>query len=82
MVVTADAVAPSATEAKPGFGVAIRDGRVLARRIRGRPGWRHRAGGMAADLTCLTANVLDTPEALDEAQVTWTMAGGKVTYAS
>jgi predicted amidohydrolase YtcJ len=30
MVVTADAVAPSATEAKPGFGVAIRDGRVLA----------------------------------------------------
>ena len=30
MVVTADAVAPSATEAMPGFGVAILDGRVLA----------------------------------------------------
>jgi hypothetical protein len=30
MVVTADAVAPSAAEAKPGFGVAIRGGRVLA----------------------------------------------------
>ena len=30
MVVTADAVAPSATEAKSGFGVAIRGGRVLA----------------------------------------------------
>ena len=40
------------------------------------------APGMAADLTCLSANILDTPGALGEAEVTWTMAGGKVTYAS
>ena len=52
MVVTADAVAPSAAETIPGFGVAIR------------------------------ANILRSPEAVDETEVTWTMAGGKVTYAS
>jgi predicted amidohydrolase YtcJ len=40
------------------------------------------APGTAADLTCLSANVLDTPEAIHETDVTWTMAGGKVTYAS
>ncbi|HXB48422.1 MAG TPA: amidohydrolase [Streptosporangiaceae bacterium] len=46
----------------------------------------HQAGaiapGMAADLTCLSANILDTPEAIGDTAVTWTMAGGKVTYAS
>jgi predicted amidohydrolase YtcJ len=36
--------------------------------------------GRAADLTCLSANVLDTPESLAEARVTWTMAGGRVTF--
>jgi hypothetical protein len=39
------------------------------------------APGMAADLTCLSANILDTPDAIGETVVTWTMAGGKVTYA-
>jgi predicted amidohydrolase YtcJ len=39
------------------------------------------APGRAADLTCLSANILDIPEAIDDTEVTWTMAGGKVTYA-
>ncbi len=39
------------------------------------------APGMAADLTCLSANILDTPDALGDTEVTWTMAGGKVTYS-
>lgn len=40
------------------------------------------APGMAADLTCLSQNILDTPDAIADTDVTWTMAGGKVTYAS
>jgi len=40
------------------------------------------APGMAADLTCLSANILDAPDALGDTEVTWTMAGGQVTYAS
>jgi predicted amidohydrolase YtcJ len=38
------------------------------------------APGKAADLTCLSANILETPESLPDAQVTWTMAGGRVTF--
>jgi len=36
--------------------------------------------GKAADLTCVSTNILETPESLPDAQVTWTMAGGRVTY--
>jgi predicted amidohydrolase YtcJ len=38
------------------------------------------APGKAADLTCLSANILQIPESLPDAQVTWTMAGGRVTH--
>ena len=38
------------------------------------------AVGRAADLTCLSENVLETPDALADAEVVWTMAGGTVTY--
>jgi predicted amidohydrolase YtcJ len=38
--------------------------------------------GRAADLTCLSQNVLETPDALADTEVVWTMAGGTVTYES
>lgn len=38
------------------------------------------AVGRAADLTCLSENILETPEALGDTEVVWTMAGGTVTY--
>jgi predicted amidohydrolase YtcJ len=37
--------------------------------------------GKAADVTCLSTNILQNPESLPDADVTWTMAGGLVTHA-
>lgn len=37
--------------------------------------------GKAADVTCLSTNILQNPESLPDADVTWTMAGGLVTRA-
>ncbi|WP_033290294.1 amidohydrolase [Amycolatopsis jejuensis] len=39
------------------------------------------SAGRAADLTCLSHNVVRDPDALPDTEVTWTMAGGRVTYA-
>ncbi len=36
--------------------------------------------GRAADITCLSSNILESPESLPDTRVMWTMAGGKVTY--
>jgi predicted amidohydrolase YtcJ len=36
--------------------------------------------GKAADVTCLSTNILQNPESLPDADVTWPMASGQVTY--
>ena len=38
------------------------------------------AVGQAADMTCLSSNIVEFPEALPDTAVVWTMAGGTVTY--
>jgi predicted amidohydrolase YtcJ len=38
------------------------------------------AVGRAADMTCLSSNIVESPESVADTAVVWTMAGGKITY--